>query len=57
MSLNPDLNPKGDSHRYRPGFKTACIMVDKVYFQCQQRECIENVKVRIPHAVCLSLNF
>ena len=36
MSLNPDLNPKGDSHRYRPGFKTACIMVDKVYFQCQQ---------------------
>ncbi len=57
MSLNPDLNPKSDSHHYRPGFKTACIMVDKVYFQCQQRECIENVKVRVPHSCMPKFEF
>lgn len=33
---------------FPPTSKTACIIVDKVYFQCQQRECIENVRVRIP---------
>lgn len=50
MPSNSDVNstqplqdlPNGD-------FKTACIIVDKVYFQCQQRECIEDVRVRIPH--------
>ena len=31
-----------------PGFETACVIVDKVYFQCKQRECIEDVKVRVP---------
>lgn len=47
MSLDVDLNSKRDP--CFPKFKTACIIVDKVYFQCQQRECIEDVKVRIPH--------
>ncbi|ABW19213.1 hypothetical protein [Alkaliphilus oremlandii] len=32
-----------------PDFIPVCVIVDKVYFQCQQRECIENVRVRLPH--------
>ncbi len=43
--------PSGPHHpdgQHYPGFKTACIIVDKVYFQCQQRECFENVRVRVP---------
>jgi len=34
---------------YFPDFISACVIVDKVYFQCQQRECIENVRVALPH--------
>ncbi len=55
MSLNPDLDSKGRPHY--PSFKTACVMVDKVYFQCQQRECIEDVRVRIPHSCIPEFKF
>lgn len=44
-----NLDHQGPYDPYFPEFKTACIIVDKVYFQCQQRECIENVRVRLPH--------
>ncbi len=33
---------------YFPDFKTECIIVDKVYFSCQQRECFEEVLIPIP---------
>ncbi len=33
---------------YFPDFKAECIIVDKVYFSCQQRECFEKVCVPIP---------
>ncbi len=51
MSLNSDSNLLESKHHGSciPDFKSACILVDKVYFQCQQRECVENVKVRLPH--------
>ncbi|GAB6087938.1 hypothetical protein [Alkaliphilus crotonatoxidans] len=33
---------------YFPEFKAECIIVDKVYFSCQQRECFDEVFVPIP---------
>lgn len=48
--MSSNLDSKGGPHHQ--DFKTACVIVDKVYFQCQQRECVEDVKVRIPHG-CL----
>ncbi|MBM7613928.1 hypothetical protein [Alkaliphilus hydrothermalis] len=52
MSLNQELN-QGDritlqKDPYCPDFKPECIIVDKVYFSCQQRECFERVFVPIP---------
>ena len=55
MPSNFDFDPKGGPHQ--SGFKTACIIVDKVYFQCQQRECIEDVKVRVPHGCIPKFEF
>lgn len=50
MPFNPEANIAQSSYDpYFPDFLTACVIVDKVYFQCQQRECIENVRVRLPH--------
>lgn len=50
MPLNSDSKSVEQLHHSCiPDFKTACILVDKVYFQCQQRECIENFKVKLPH--------
>ena len=52
MSLNHEINPgeKISMHKdpYFPDFKAECIIVDKVYFSCQQRECFERVLVPIP---------
>ncbi|WP_242837232.1 hypothetical protein [Alkaliphilus transvaalensis] len=31
-----------------PDFKAECVMVNKVYFSCQQRECFEDVFVPLP---------
>lgn len=47
MPFNEEANLEQNSNHYFPR-KTACIIVDKVYFQCQQRECIESVRVRLP---------
>ncbi|WP_051569050.1 hypothetical protein [Alkaliphilus transvaalensis] len=33
---------------YFPDFKAECIIVDKVYFSCQQRECFERIAVALP---------
>ncbi len=33
---------------YFPDFKAECVIVDKVYFSCQQRECFDEVCVSIP---------
>lgn len=33
---------------YFPDFKAECIIVDKVYFSCQQRECFDEVFVPVP---------
>ena len=55
MPSNLDFDPKGGPHH--SGFKTACIIVDKVYFQCQQRECIEDVRVKIPHGCIPKFEF
>lgn len=47
MSLNPDVNTL-QQDTYDSDLVPACVIVDKVYFQCQQRECIENVRVKLP---------
>ncbi|MFW5647827.1 MAG: hypothetical protein ACOCG5_01940 [Candidatus Alkaliphilus sp. MAG34] len=57
MSSNPDLSPKDGPCSSGTKFKTACIIVDKVYFQCQQRECFEDVKVRVPHGCVPNFEF
>lgn len=33
---------------YFPDFKSECIIANKVYAQCQQRECFENVEITLP---------
>lgn len=49
MTLNSDSNSMEGMHGHcSSGFKSACIIVDKVYYQCQQRECVEDVRVRLP---------
>lgn len=51
MPLNPDVNTlqQGPYDPYDPDLIPVCVIVDKVYFQCQQRECIEDVRVKLPH--------
>lgn len=49
LNLDSNLLQQSPYDPYFPDFVTACVIVDKVYFQCQQRECIENVRVRLPH--------
>ncbi|MDR5658092.1 hypothetical protein RH915_01185 [Serpentinicella sp. ANB-PHB4] len=33
---------------YLPDFKSECIIAKKVYAQCQQRACFENLEVKLP---------
>lgn len=52
MSLIFDPSP-GDGitlqqDPYFPDFRPECIIVDKVYFSCQQRECFDEVLVSVP---------
>lgn len=54
MSLNFDPNP-GTLQQldpYFPDFRAECIIVDKVYASCQQRECFEDIAVQLPVDGC-----
>ncbi|MBM7613927.1 hypothetical protein [Alkaliphilus hydrothermalis] len=50
MNLNP--NPEDqislEKDLYCPDFKAECVIVDKVYFSCQQRECFDEVFAPLP---------
>lgn len=52
MSLNFDPSPGSpitlQQDPYFPEYKAECIIVDKVYFSCQQRECFDEVFVPVP---------
>ncbi|GAB6087939.1 hypothetical protein [Alkaliphilus crotonatoxidans] len=52
MSLIFDPSPGSEislqQDPYFPDFKAECVIVDKVYFSCQQRECFDEVFVSIP---------
>ncbi len=57
MSLNFDPNPGvlQQLDPYFPDFKAECIIVDKVYASCQQRECFDEIAVQLPDDGCLKL--
>ncbi|AKL95210.1 hypothetical protein CACET_c17620 [Clostridium aceticum] len=44
--INPDMNLQQDP--YFPDFQPVCIIADKVYAHCQQRECFEEIAVQLP---------
>jgi hypothetical protein len=55
MSLDFDPNPGTLQHSnpYMPDFRAECIIADKVYASCQQRECFENIAVQLPEVGCV----
>ena len=62
MSINFDPNPGifQQLDPYFPDFKAECIIVDKVYASCQQRECFDEISVQLPEDGCfkiVSINF
>lgn len=48
--LNNEIKLQHDP--YCPDFVPVCIIADKVYAQCQQRECFENVVAHLPAGGC-----
>ncbi len=53
MAINFDPSPGLSSDPYFPDFKAECIIVDKVYASCQQRECFDEIFVPLPDDKCL----
>lgn len=48
INQNPNTSLNLQQDPYFPDFQPVCILADKVYAHCQQRECFEEVAIQLP---------